>query len=55
VIRSDASWHTIPVDFAPWQTVDTRYKQWLKSGLWTHIVRILGPALPRPAFEKVSL
>jgi hypothetical protein len=28
-----------------WQTVYTRYKQWLKSGLWAQIVRILGSAM----------
>jgi hypothetical protein len=47
-IRVGSAWHTIPNAFAPWQTVYTRYKQWLKSGLWAQIIRILGPATPHP-------
>jgi transposase len=48
VIRVGSAWHAIPDSFAPWQTVYTRYKQWLKLGLWAQIVRILGPATPCP-------
>ncbi len=56
IIRVGAAWHTIPQAFAPWQTVYTRYKQWLKSGLWAQIVRILGTALPSSQVaSKVSL
>jgi hypothetical protein len=44
-----------PLILRPGRLLIPRYKQWLKSGLCTHIVRILGPALPRPAFEKVLL
>ena len=46
VIRGGSAWQTIPDTFAPWQTVYTRYRQWLKSGLWAQIVRILGSAMP---------
>jgi hypothetical protein len=53
--RHGLTWHSIPVHFGPWETVYTRYKQWLKSGLWTQITQILGvfPDFSRP--ENVSL
>lgn len=46
VVRFGAAWHAIPASFAPWQTVYTRYKQWLKSGLWSKIVLILTSQTP---------
>lgn len=46
VIRHGLSWHSIPDSFGPWETVYTRYKQWLKSGLWSRIVLILNSQTP---------
>jgi len=43
VIHRGLAWHTLPIHFGPWETVYMRYKQWLKSGLWSQIVAILCP------------
>jgi SRSO17 transposase len=42
VMHAGLSWHAVPLDFGPWQTVYTRYKHWVKAGLWSQIVFILG-------------
>jgi hypothetical protein len=42
VMHAGLSWHAVPLAFGPWQTVYTRYKQWVKAGLWSQIVFILG-------------
>lgn len=43
VMHAGLSWHSVPVSFAPWQTVYTRYKEWTKAALWSQMVSILGP------------
>jgi SRSO17 transposase len=43
VMQLGVSWHEVPLVFGPWQTVYTRYQEWLKAGLWTPIVSILAP------------
>ena len=43
VMHAGVSWHEVPPAFGPWQTVDTRYQEWLKAGLWTRLVSILAP------------
>ncbi len=55
VIHRGMAWHTLPVCFGPWETVYTRYKQWLKSGLWSQIVLVLTSQMPCLAVSKVSL
>jgi SRSO17 transposase len=42
VMHRALSWHAVPLPFAPWQTVYTRYNNWFKSGLWPQIAAILG-------------
>ena len=41
VMHAGLSWHAVPSSFGPWQTVYTRYKEWTKAGLWSHMVAIL--------------
>jgi len=49
LIHHGLSWHSIPDRFGPWQTVYTRYKQWLRAGLWSRIVLILNSQTPNLA------
>jgi hypothetical protein len=46
VIHHGLSWHSVPDYFGPWETVYTRYKQWLKTGLWSRIIFILNSQTP---------
>jgi len=45
IMHQGVSWHEIPADIAPWQTVYTRFQQWAKAGIWDQIVLILSPAV----------
>lgn len=43
IMESGASWRDLPEErFGPWRTVYGRYRQWLREGLWSRIVRVLG-------------
>lgn len=42
VMRNGLSWRAIPAAFGPWNSVYARYLRWLKSGLWSQIVALLG-------------
>ncbi len=46
IIHRGVAWHTLPDSFGPWETVYTRYKHWLRSGLWSQIVLILTSQIP---------
>jgi SRSO17 transposase len=43
VMHQGVSWREAPADIAPWQTVYTRFQQWLKAGIWDQILLILSP------------
>jgi hypothetical protein len=43
IMDTGASWRDLPEEeFGPWRTVYGRYRQWLREGLWSRIVRMLG-------------
>jgi transposase len=41
VLHRHASWRALPVDFGPWPTVDSRYRQWRLTGLWPRLLQVL--------------
>jgi SRSO17 transposase len=55
VMHAGVAWQAIPDAFGPWETVYTRYKQWLRTGLWSRILLILGPPAPFSQSLNVSL
>lgn len=42
VMQLVVAWRNVPTSFGPWQTVYDRYAEWVKKGIWAHIVAILG-------------
>jgi transposase len=46
VMHTGAPWREVPPARGPWQTVYTRHRDWVKSGLWERIVALLHPEPP---------
>jgi transposase len=44
VMHAGAPWREVPTACGPWQTVYTRYRSWVTTGLWDRIAAILHPA-----------
>lgn len=55
VMRLGISWRSVPAAFGPWQTIYDRYKEWVKNGIWSQIVSILGIESEPVSNLKVSL
>ena len=41
VLRTPASWRTLPPEYGPWRTVYGRHRLWVATGLWTRILDAL--------------
>jgi putative transposase of IS4/5 family DUF4096 len=41
VLHTHASWRALPVDFGPWPTVYSRYRQWRLTDLWPRLLHVL--------------
>jgi putative transposase len=41
IVRGGCAWRLLPKDFAPWPTVYDYFRQWVRSGLWKQINRLL--------------
>jgi hypothetical protein len=46
VMHTGAPWREVPTACGPWQTIYTRYRDWVKRGLWDRIAAILHPDTP---------
>ncbi len=40
-VRTGVQWRYLPGDFPPWPAVWTRFRRWLKSGIWEEIMKHL--------------
>jgi SRSO17 transposase len=49
IMSHGRTWRALPPSFGPWQTVQGRYQQWVKGGIWAQVVQILGAAWPGEA------
>jgi hypothetical protein len=43
VMHTGTAWRETPSASGPWQTIYTRYRAWVTSGLWDRIAAILHP------------
>ena len=46
VVRSHASWRSMPPEYGKWETAYQRYRLWCTSGLWSRILAALAPKAP---------
>ena len=46
VVRSGASWRTMPPEYGKGETAYQRYRLWCASGLWSRILAALAPGAP---------
>ncbi len=37
VMQTGCTWHTLPSDFPPWQTVYAQLTRWRRTGIWDMI------------------
>ena len=44
LLRTGCPWRYLPSNFPPWQTVYYHYRQFYRTGLWTHLWRELHEA-----------
>jgi transposase len=44
VLRTQASWRTLPAAYGPWRTVYGRHRLWVATGLWPRILDALSDA-----------
>jgi putative transposase len=44
VVRTGCAWRYLPTTFPPWQTVYYHFRQFCRTGLWTHLWRELRTA-----------
>jgi transposase len=42
VVRTRASWRDLPLVFGKWETAYKRYRLWCDTGLWQHLLTVLG-------------
>jgi hypothetical protein len=55
VVRTQSSWRDMPTAFGKWETAYKRYRLWRDTGLWAHIVTILGLGRDESVSAEVSL
>jgi hypothetical protein len=41
VVRSNASWRAMPVEYGTWETAYQRYRLWRATGLWPRILAVV--------------
>jgi putative transposase len=39
--KTGCQWRFLPVAYPPWQTVYYHFRRWIRSGLWTRMLRAL--------------
>ena len=44
VLRTRSSWRDLPLEFGKWETAYKRYRVWNDTGLWPHLLALLGDA-----------
>ena len=53
VARTGSSWREMPEEYGKWESAYRRHEQWVKQGLWQHILRVLGEEdVPGPATKE---
>jgi transposase len=45
VLRTHASWRTLPPQYGPWRTVYGRHRTWVATGLWPRVIDALKDTL----------
>ena len=44
VVRAEASWRAMPLEYGRWETAYKRYRLWRETGLWARILAALSDA-----------
>ncbi len=52
--RAGCPWRMLPIDFPPWQTVYTYFRDWRLSGVWKKNQRRLKEAFEKTRRKRVS-
>lgn len=51
IMRTGSPWRDLPIDFGPWKTSYSRFREWTRTGLWQSILS----GLSEPARDDESL
>ena len=46
ILRTEAPWRDLPVEFGPWQSVYYRLREWSKKDIWKQIWAVLKKKSP---------